>query len=322
MAKIDNTIYLSKLTLREKIGQLIIVKPQRLDKRYIDELHVGGIFLNNLKSSSEYSEVIGFYQDVSKIKLFVATDMEGYLNPFSKFYSSKNFSEITDEQEAYDLGIEQGKILSELGFNLNFSPVVETRNEVWPGRSFTGTKEQIKEKINAYMQGLRKYKIFTTAKHYPGGSLIKNPHLLKFRAPIFEEDLEYFDYAMDKDVDAIMVGHPIVYGAIDSNGKQASRSREILEPLRKKFDGLIITDAVTMLGLRLSYLFDFKSIYPDLIRAGNDIILDTSLGSGYSSLKNRIEELEDQIKKGKLSEEIINSRVKKILEKKGYLVLR
>jgi beta-N-acetylhexosaminidase len=316
-----DTIYLSQLTLKEKLGQLIIVKPQRLDHRYLTELHVGGIFLNDKKTASKYSDTIAYYQGHSKIKLFVATDMEGYWNPFNKFYDSENFGNVKDDPEAYDLGMEHGKILSELGFNLDFSPVVETRNKVWPGRSFTGTEKEIKEKISAYIEGLHKQGVMATAKHYPGGALIKDSHLIKYRTEIFPEDLEYFDHAISKKVDAIMVGHPIVYGAVDSKGKQASRSREVIEPLKEKYGGLIITDAITMLGLRLSYIFDFQKIYGDLLRAGNDIILDTHRNSGYNAISRRLDNLENQVRNGKVSEDLINERVKKVLEKKGYLVL-
>jgi len=318
--QMKDTINISKLTLKEKIGQLVIVKPNGLNEEYLTELHVGGIFLNNLKSAEEYSETIKFYNQNSKIKLFVSTDMEGYWNPFN-FYKSKSFGDISDDSDAYDLGVEHSKILSELGFNLDFSPIVETRNTVWPGRTFNGTDQEIKDKISAYIQGLHKNNILATAKHYPGGSMIKNPHLKKYETEIFEKDLDFFDHAIKEKVDAIMVGHPIVYGAVDSNGKQATISREVIGPLRNKFDGLIITDAVTMLGLRLSYLLNFKKVYPVLISAGNDIILDTHKHSGYCSIKKRINEIEKAVEKGYIPEELINQKVKRILEAKGYFVI-
>ena len=71
--EMQDTIKLSKLTLKEKIGQLIIVKPEKLNKEYLTELHVGGIFLNDKKSAHEYAETIEFYQDNSKLKLFLIT---------------------------------------------------------------------------------------------------------------------------------------------------------------------------------------------------------------------------------------------------------
>jgi len=320
-SEMKREISLTNMTLQEKIGQLIIVKPEKLDKRYLDELNIGGIFLNKGSAREDYKKPIEFYQNSSEIKLFVATDMEGYWNPFKEFYKSKNFGEIKSKQEAYELGKEHGEILEDLGFNLDFSPVVEVRNKVWIGRSFNGSKEEVKEKIKEYIQGLHENEILSTAKHYPGGSMIKNPHLIKYKVEIFPEDLEYFDYAIENKVDAIMVGHPIVYGTIDSKGKQATVSKEVIGPLRKKFEGLIITDAVTMMCLRISYFFNFKKVYPDLILAGNDIILDTHVNSGYKRIKKRISELEKAVQKGEISEERIDESVKRILETKGYKVI-
>lgn len=315
------TINISEMTLEEKIGQLMIVKPLGFNGAYLDELHIGGIFLNDLHSKQEYSEIISFYQNNSKIKLFVATDMEGYWNPFSDFYTSKSFGDINSGKEAYELGKEHGEILNELGFNLDFSPIVETQNKVWPYRTFTGTPEEIKEKISNYIKGLHNESILSTAKHYPGGSLVRNPHIFKYKANISQEELAYFDLAISEKVDFVMVGHPVVYGAIDSNRKQSTISSEVIESLKKKFNGVIITDAVTMLGLRISYIFNFKKVYPDLILAGNDIILDTHKNSGYKSLVRRRNELKKAVLAERISEERIDYSVKKILETKGYNVV-
>jgi beta-glucosidase-like glycosyl hydrolase len=130
-----------------------------------------------------------------------------------------------------------------------------------------------------------------------------------------------FDEAINSSVDFIMVGHPIIYGELDSKGKQATISPEIIIPLKEKFEGLIITDAVTMLGLRISYLFNFKKVYPELILAGNDLILDTHVNSGYKKIKKRRDKIIEESKKDKELEKRINDSVKKILEKKGYRVV-
>ncbi len=319
--KMEKEINLSNMNLQEKIGQLTIVKPKKLDKRYLEELYIGGIFLNKGKTKEDYSETIKFYQNNSKIELFVATDMEGYWNPFNEFYKSKNFGEINSKQEAHELGKEHGEILKELGFNLDFSPVVEIRNNVWIGRSFNGSSKEISEKILGYIEGLHSEEIMATAKHYPGGNLVKNPHLIKYKINSTKQELFMFDTAINSGVDLIMVGHPIIYGELNSKGKQATISPEIIQPLKKKFDGLIITDAVTMMALRISYLFNFKKTYPDLILAGNDIILDTHRNSGYRAIKRRISELEKAVKEGRISEKRIDESVKRILEAKGYEII-
>ena len=320
-SEMKKEISLTNMTLQEKIGQLIIIKPEKLDKRYLEELYIGGIFLNKGSAREDYKKPIEFYQNNSKIKLFVATDMEGYWNPFEEFYKSKNFGEIKSKEEAYELGKEHGEILKDLGFNLDFSPVVEIRNKVWIGRSFTGSEGEISEKISYYIKGLHSENIFATAKHYPGGNLVKNPHLIKYKVNSTKQELEMFDAAINSGVDFIMVGHPIVYGAVDSKGKQATISKEVISPLRNKFEGLIITDAVTMMCLRISYLFNFKKVYPDLILAGNDIIVDTHVNSGYKKIKKRISELEKAVEKGEISEERIDGSVQRVLETKGYKVI-
>lgn len=315
----NKEINFSELTTKQKVGQLIIAKPQSMDSKWL-ELELGGIFVNHLNSSRDFKEHINYYENNSNIKLFVATDMEGYWNPFN-FYEGKNFGEINSKKEAYDLGIEQGKLLSEMGFNLDFSPVVEIRNNVWPGRSFTGNKKDISEKIQGYIEGLKDQKILSTAKHYPGGNLVKNPHLVKYRIESSKDELEMFQVAFDSKVDAVMVGHAIIYGELDSKGKQATVSKEIIGKLKEDFDGLIITDAVTMICLSSSYLFNFKKVYPDLILAGNDIILDTHKFSNYRQIKRRMNYLSKEAEKNPELMKRINESVKKVLEKKGYEIL-
>jgi beta-N-acetylhexosaminidase len=320
-------ISISSLSLREKISQMLIVKGDTFEEDFV-KLGVGGLLLGKHKTKKGYVSMIKKYQDKSKIKMFVSADMEGYWNSFADFYKSKSFVEIKDGKEALILGKEHGKILKELGFNLNFSPVVEPakRNTVWPGRSFSGSEKEVNEKISAYIKGLRSSGILATAKHYPGGSMVKDPHKFRFKTRIFPEDLRYFDHAIKNKVDAIMVGHPIVYGAVDSKGKQCTLSPEIISGLKRKFNGLIIADAITMLGLRLSYLFRFNKIYIDLVKAGNDIIIDTPLkwtpwSSVPRKIKKRIEYLERAVKRGEISEKRIDESVRKILKAKGYKFL-
>lgn len=310
-------IKLSEMPLQQKIAQMIIVRTS-FDQRFV-ELGIGGIFLPGSLSKEEYMNIISNYQKNTKIKLFVAADVEGYQHPFRNFYETTPFGSIKNEKEAYELGKNHGEIMNELGVNLNFSPVVEMRNSVWPGRSFKGSLEDIKGKISNYIRGLQEKKIIATAKHYPGGSMIKDPHKVKYEVEIYEDDLALFDEAIKANVGAIMVGHPIVFGAIDSKGRQSTTSPEVISVLRKKFNGLIITDGISMEGLKISYP-DFKRVYPDLINAGNDIILDSHPDSTYEKVLERVIEIEKSVESGEIPEEEINEHLKRILRIKGYVV--
>ncbi|MDO8467992.1 MAG: glycoside hydrolase family 3 N-terminal domain-containing protein, partial [Nanoarchaeota archaeon] len=141
-------------------------------------------------------------------------------------------------------------------------------------------------------------------------------------AKITKDDLAYFDVAMDENVAAIMVGHPIVTGTLNSKGKQATVSKEIIEHLRQSFNGLIITDSINMRGLSWSYFFNKKRIYIDAVKAGNDIILDSNLyGCSSQGIQVCLKDLKKAVHEGEIPEKQIDESVKRILKAKGYEVV-
>jgi len=206
--------------------------------------------------------------------------------------------------------------MKELGFNLNFAPVAEFQDKSYGGRAFSGTKEEIKEKLKSYIKGLQK-NVYGTCKHYPGKGMIKNLHIWKDKQKIGKDDLELFNTCINENISSIMIGHQIVFGEIDSKGKQSTISKPIISNLRSNFSGLIITDEINMLGLKFNYLFSSDKMYIDLIKAGNDVILDFS---SYKKVEKRIKALENAVKKGEISEKRIDESVKRILEKKRYSI--
>lgn len=313
----NNTIYLEDFTLKQKISQMFIV---RADERNLESFYAGGILVAGLKTKEQYAERIKKYKEKSKIKLFVAADLEGWWNPFSDFVKFPNLDEIKTKEEAYNLGKEHGKLLKELGFNLNFAPVAELEDNVWKHRAFTGNASEISEKVNSYIQGLQKEGVMATLKHYPGGSLNrKDPHLYVVKSEISEEQLEVFESALEN-VSAVMVGHAIVSGAADSKGMPSSVSGELISELRKKFDSLIISDDASMRGLRNMYFFNERQLFIDLINAGNDIIIDASSWNFYYNynFKKRIAYIEEAVKSGEISMARIDESVRRILKAKGY----
>lgn len=312
-----DVFYFDSLTLKQKLAQMIMVKGDRYDEDYV-KLNIGGIYLNNQKSIEGFRENIKEYKENSKIKLFVVTDLEGYWNPFKNFkeeYNFPSFSEIKTKQEAEKLGKEHGEVLKEIGFNINFAPVAEFKDEAYGGRVFPGTKEEIQEKLKSYIKGLQT-NILGTCKHYPGKGMIKNTHLVRDKQEITKEDLELFDTCFKANISAIMIGHQIVTGELDSKGKPSSVSKEVIDSL-ENFEGLIIGDGIAMAGLRSFYPSKTK-MYVDLINAGENIILDwpTTPTNIYKLLIN----LEKEVRKGNLKEEEIDKSVKKILVAKGYKI--
>lgn len=329
----DSSIKLNDLSLTQKVAQMLIINGNKFNPAF-SQLGIGGIFLSNGKSKEEYKRKIREYSSRSKIKLFVSCDLEGYVSarfsfsPFNYLFQNKNFGDVKDEKEAYGLGVSHGSMMKEMGFNINFSPVVETDNKVWPGRSFRGSRKEIKNKIQGYIKGLRSRDILATAKHYPGGNLSQDPHKWFVRYNLKKEDIELFDSAIKNKVDAIMIGHTIVNGAINSKGRQSTVSLEVISHLRRRFNGLIITDDIDMFGLKFSYLFKRNKLYVDLVKAGNDIILTTHppvLSSPFVNYSKQVERginaIVNAVKRGEIPEYRINESCKRILKAKGYKVI-
>jgi len=311
----ENIVKLDSMTLRQKLSQMIIVRGDK--KGNFNNLNIGGIFLDRQKSEEDYKELIQEYQDEARIKLFVSTDLEGAWTPFHEQKEHQifpYFSEIGSREEAYDVGKAHGELLKEVGFNLNFAPVAEFSDKAYGGRVFLGTKEEIKEKLEGYIEGLQE-NVMGTCKHYPGKTLHKNLHLISDNQKISKEDLELFDWCIENDVAAIMVSHPIVTGEVDSNGKPSTVSKEVIDTL--EFEGFVIADEINMRGLKNFYP-DKTKLYVDLINAGEEVILDFYLDP--RDVYKLVLELEREVKNGKISEDKIDESVSKILKYKGYEV--
>ncbi len=309
----NNTIDFDSLTIRQRLAQMFIVHSIIVPKS-IGQLNVGGVYFNVEKGKEEYRKMIMEYQKRSKITLFIATDLEGYWNPFVKFYRSKFVSEIKNNKEAYELGIEHGRILKELGFNMNFAPIVELEDKIWKERCFSGNVLEIGGKVDSYIEGLQSYGIIGCAKHYPGGSLnVKDPHRYTVEAEISGKDVELFESAIKSKVAAIMIGNVVVSGEVDSKKMPCVVNKDCIKKLRKKFKGLIVTDEVNMKGL-MNFYSDKTEMYSDLINAGNDLIIDFRLT--VNSLDRILRKLEKRVRNRDINEERINETVKRILKYK------
>lgn len=314
----NNTISLKSLSTKQKLAQMIMVRGDSEDYDFA-KLNIGGIFLDRQKTEADYSKLISVYQKDSKIKLFVATDMEGAWTPFPNPRPHQDFpffSEINTPEEAFEIGRAHGELLEKIGFNLNFAPVSEFSDEAYGGRVFLGSEESVRNKISSYIEGLQQ-SIMGTCKHYPGNSLIANLHKTSDYQSISEKDLELFELCEDKKVSAIMVSHQIVSGALDSNQKPSSVSEEVISSLND-YDGLIIADEINMEGLSGFYK-DKIGMYVDLINSGEELILDFELSS--KDLDKLLDNLEEKILNGEISLEKIDKAVTKILQKKGYNII-
>ncbi|MBW2993634.1 hypothetical protein KY317_03615 [Candidatus Woesearchaeota archaeon] len=314
-----NTIHLDSLTLRQKIGQMIIVSGIKRNRRDIRNMIIGGIYLGAKPTKERYIKTIADFQNSSIIPLFITVDMEGFRNPFANFQEFPTFAEIETKEEAYEVGYNHGKVLKELGFSINFAPVVDLRDDIWKCRSFPGTPEEIAEKSNYYINGLQENQIIATSKHYPGKTLVvDDPHKVVVSAEIDKNDLLPFKGNIKNNVHAIMVSHIIVKGDVDSESKPSVVSERIIKGLKEDFTGLVITDEIKMLGLK-NYYLDINEMFIDVFKANNDVILNFDIST--RNIYDMINAVAEAVERGEISEERIDKSVTKILNAKGIRVI-
>ena len=315
---VDGMVDISTMNLEQKIAQMVIVHGGLWNIEPWKNMQLGGIHFFALQRAELYSQTITEFQKGMQIPFFVTIDFEGCWNPFSNFKQSRWVSEIETVGDAFEKGAADGKFLHDLGFTVNFAPVVDLEDEIWGCRSFPGDEQQVAELAEAYALGLQSKGLIATAKHYPGKTLVINdPHKHLVAASIDAADV--FPYAELADsVKGAMVSHLIVSGVVDSDGKPSVVSSSAIDSLKMDFSGLIISDEINMLGLRNFYK-DIDEMYIDVFRAGNDMVVN--FNEDPNEIKHMIDVVVEAVERGEVSEEKIDNSVSKILELKGFKVI-
>jgi beta-N-acetylhexosaminidase len=341
---------LSKLTLEEKIGQLLMVhfygeSENEEARKLIQDIKVGGIIYfnwsNGLTSRSQIKTLSHHLQELTydnphPIPLLIATDQEGgkvsRLNStcFTKHPGNRSLGELFDFKKTKELAFQIGKEMKCVGIHLNLSPVVDIathENSPLIERSFGNHPEKVTALGKATLEGYREAHLLTTLKHFPGhGSVDVDSHRdLPYCLKTLEE-LETFELIPFKELhfltDAIMTGH-ILVEALDSENCATLSQKTLTNYLRETlgFEGVIISDSLVMQGV----LKTCKTVEEAAIRAinaGCDILLlggaeliegDIHFELTVPDIKRVHNALVLAVKEGRILEERLDDAVSRIL---------
>ncbi len=312
-----NKISLDALTLEQKIAQMVIAAGQKWDMSAWKKMQLGGIHLYAKANKSIFSDTVQQFQESMVIPFFVSVDLEGCQNPFAAFRNFTAAVDVTTTNQALEKGLEEGEFLSSLGITVNFAPVVDLEDAIWKCRSFPGEAEQVAALAEAYVSGLQEEDVLATAKHYPGKTLVvRDPH--KFLVAAFISADDVFPYQkLAASTPAIMISHVISSGEVNSRGAPAAASPEAVQKLREKFEGLIITDEINMLGLKKFYP-TLDAMYLAVFNAGSDLILN--FNEDPQEIQRMISVVKKAVLTGEIKEERIDASVRRILAAKGFIV--
>lgn len=333
--KVDSTdvdAILDNLSLREKVGQLFMVRANgnylSVDsndfiklKREIQNDHIGGVifFSGNVYGQAELTNKL---QQMSQIPLWIAEDME--FGPAMRIHRSTRFTPnmgvaaTGNPYYAYQIGRITGYEAHAIGVDQIFAPVVDVNNNpdnpIINVRSYSEDPKTVAIYGEAFMRGVLDEGIIPTAKHFPGhgdtdvDSHVALPVSHYGYARLDTVELVPFKYLIEKGVPSIMTAHiafPKISGNIDLPG---TLDPHILHGLLRDslhFKGVVVTDALEMQGIASNYSPGEAALMS--LKAGADLLI-------LSPDENTaIDDVVDAVKTGKLSKKRLDQSVRKIL---------
>lgn len=207
---------LASMTLREKVGQLFIIRPDALDpslsmadiadayaagvtafsdsmRDTLRDYPVGGVavFGKNITGPEQIKTFLSSMQSASRITLFTGIDEEGGRVARLANHSAFNLPQYTsmadvgasgDPEKAHEVGLTIGGYLKQYGFNLDFAPVADVNtnpdNPVIGARAFSSDPNTAAKMVTAEIDGLHEAGVMSSIKHFPGhGDTKSDTHL-------------------------------------------------------------------------------------------------------------------------------------------------
>lgn len=325
---------LAGMSLREKLCQLMIVRPEVLTgespvtaagettRLALEQYPVGGLIysVDNLVTQEQTREMIENTQSYSKIPLIISADEEGGnvgrlmyklgTTFIHSMYSYKDMGEDTAYQNALTIGTDMVNCL----FNTDFAPVADVwtnpANTVIGDRAYSDEFGQASELVAAAVRGFTESGVICCVKHFPGhgdtstdtheGAAVVDKSLEELRAGEFLP----FEAGIEAGVDMVMVGH-ITVTAVDD--EPATISHEVITGLLREelgWDGVVVTDSLDM-GALAGY--EIGEVCVKYLEAGGDIML------GIPDLAAALTALETAVTEGRLTEQRIDESALRVL---------
>ncbi|MCC3765664.1 glycoside hydrolase family 3 protein [Glycomyces sp. TRM65418] len=264
----------------------------------------------------------GLQEAAGDVPLLIATDQEyGSVvrigEPATQFPGAMPLGATRDLEAAHEAAQIAGAELRAMGLNQNFAPDadvnVDPANPVIGVRSFGSDSALVAEFTTAQVGGYQAGGVAVSAKHFPGhGDTGTDSHVgLPVITHTTEEweriDAPPFVAAIAAGADMVMSAH-IQFPALDDSLKPATLSEPILTGLlrdRLGFDGVIVTDALDMQGVRTEYGDERVPVLALL--AGADLLLmPPDFPLAYEAVLAAVAA-------GELTEERIDASVRRLL---------
>lgn len=352
-------IELSDLTLREKIGQTLMIRDafwaNLADKEeYLKKYPVGGVWsfgapakkdsgdvdFNGAENVDPGSSAVGLAIPLEmtkhlKVPPIIAADTVGGYNDLTKTRMSQMAIGATGEPKLAALAA--GCLAEEFkcaGVRWIWSPVADLyhrENAAMIGRSFCDDPDLMIEMSKEFVSSCQSHGVAAGMKHFPGGGVNskRDTHLTPEKNDMTLEEWRatqgrIYKEIIDSGVYTVMTTHAS-FPAVDDTriGKQyipATFSKKITTDLLKNEMGFEGVVITDDLYMRAGKaLFTREEMYIAALNAGNDVLLGAEMPPEY--LPNYIDVIEQAVKDGRVSIERIDDAAGRVLRLKEKLGL-
>jgi len=226
----------------------------------------------------------------------------------------------------YRMGVNLAKQARRLGVHVNFAPTADVNNNpnnpVINFRSFGENKYDVARKALAYMRGMQDNRLMTSIKHFPGhgdtgtDSHYDLPLIPKTRAQLDSLELYPFRQLINAGAAGVMVAHLSIPALDSTRNRPSTLSPSIVTNLLKDelgFRGLTFSDAMNMKGV--TKYFPAGQADQLGIEAGIDVLEFTE------DVPAAIALIKKSIADGRISQESIDQRCRKVLRAKAWVGL-
>jgi beta-N-acetylhexosaminidase len=342
----------AELTLREKVGQLIMPwvlgdyapegspSHERIAE-YVHDQGIGGVIMS-VGTPLEVAAKLNDLQGHAKIPLLVGADLEtgaGFrmrgavympgsieLGGATQFPSLMAVGAAGDERLAYEMGRITAIEARAVGIHVPFAPVLDVNNNpenpIINVRSFGESPTEVSRMGIAFIRGVQENGAIATGKHFPGhgdtdiDSHLALPVIRHDRARMDSVELRPFQAAIDAGMGAVMTAHISVPSLNGGVREPSTLSPMVLTSILRDqmgFDGIVFTDAMDMSAIARQHSAGEAAVRA--IEAGADVILMPP------DVARAVDGVVDAVRSGRLSQERIDASVMRILETKEALGL-
>jgi beta-N-acetylhexosaminidase len=293
------SLYVSRMSLDEEIGQLIMVEYN--DTSYSDDLntmitrlHAGGVIMYEfqMETATQTAHDISQMQQHANLPLLISTDEEGgIVHRLINIYPPRPSALSIYQSGNPDYATQQGHLvahdLKALGINENLAPDVDVAlipnapDQVT--RTFGFTTNSVIQYAGPYMRAMQSDGIIACIKHFPGlGDANIDAHfglpvVNRTREQIYATELDPFKHFIQSqnklDNPGMIMPTDVLMPAIDPTYPAELSHTFMTDILRKEFgyDGVVLTDALYMQGI--SNTWDMPTAAVMALNAGDDMLL-------------------------------------------------